>query len=514
MSTKKLNYEVLVFGAGPVGAAVALGLQQQGYTVCVCEKRSEKAVIIDAGRSINLSLSTRGIALLKELNVYKDLQSTLVPMVKRRFANGNTEAYREPLQSINRNLLTIELIKAAQASGVTFLYDIGFSREMFNEQTGECTFPTGESFKPRVIIGCDGVHGKISKFINPKEPERSSRASDWGYYELTIPACVANKMSRDQFTNFHIWPGKAPHKNEFIVGLPNCDGTITLTLFGLMQEVRGRMTKVDEMRTYLTSTYDGLDSGVEGLEEAVSGGFQTIFLNDHENLAGELGSTGTYVFLFGDAALGMEQFLGLAVNAGFEGAHRFLQHFHRAEALTKNDSFWRSQVHARNVMNAGVKALQNASNKNAASMRDGCDDPLGKAIRAVLEAKFSVKDINASKFESTHDWWSFCEVPLKVTEAVVAGQDRIVDSLKAMLLASRSMENREGEMLTAAETELVVGVATPQVEALFAERVRLQAAHSAAVEAGFAQPGPRNKHARLVSVGVIVAFYLFAAAIV
>jgi 2-polyprenyl-6-methoxyphenol hydroxylase-like FAD-dependent oxidoreductase len=68
--TGELAYEAVVFGAGPVGAAVALGLQQQGYSVVVFEKRSEQAVIIDAGKSINLSLSTRGNALLKELGVY------------------------------------------------------------------------------------------------------------------------------------------------------------------------------------------------------------------------------------------------------------------------------------------------------------------------------------------------------------------------------------------------------------------------------------------------------------
>jgi len=89
--SEDVNYDAVVFGAGPVGAAVALGLQQQGYSVCVFERRSEQAVIIDAGKSINLSLSTRGNALMKELGVYDELQSTLVPMVKRRFPNGSTE---------------------------------------------------------------------------------------------------------------------------------------------------------------------------------------------------------------------------------------------------------------------------------------------------------------------------------------------------------------------------------------------------------------------------------------
>ena len=137
---------------------------------------------------------------------------------------------------------------------------------------------------------------------------------------------------------------------------------------------------------------------------------QSIFLNEHESLAGEIGSTGTFVFLFGDAALGMEQFLGLAVNAGFEGVHRFLQNFAREGGRSKSKVFWQAQVKARNALNSGLLALQQASHKNAASMRDGCDDPVGKAVRAALESKYGHANINLSGFESTHDWWSYCEV--------------------------------------------------------------------------------------------------------
>jgi len=72
------DFDAVVYGAGPVGAAVALGLQQRGHRVVVREKRTEYEVIGDAGKSINLSLSTRGNALMKQLGVYEDLQSTVV----------------------------------------------------------------------------------------------------------------------------------------------------------------------------------------------------------------------------------------------------------------------------------------------------------------------------------------------------------------------------------------------------------------------------------------------------
>ena len=88
------DFDALVYGAGPVGAAVALGLQQRGYRVCVREKRTENQVVIDAGKSINLSLSTRGRALLTEIGAWADLESTLIPMVSRRFTDGSVERYR------------------------------------------------------------------------------------------------------------------------------------------------------------------------------------------------------------------------------------------------------------------------------------------------------------------------------------------------------------------------------------------------------------------------------------
>jgi len=485
------DFDALVYGAGPVGAAVALGLQQRGHSVCVREKRTEHQVVIDAGKSINLALSTRGRALLEQIGVYADLKPTMIPMVARRFANGSTEHYREPLQSINRNLLTIKLIQAAQAAGVKFEYGTGYAAGDVDATTGSVRLGEGRNCKPRVVVGCDGVHGKLCKLINPGEAPRSSRASEWGYYELSLPPDATASMSEDVFNNFHIWSGRGRWSAEFIVGLPNHDRSITLTLFALMDDMAGRFTTADggaeKFRQYLGEAYEGgLDGIVAGIDDAVARGFQRIWLNDHEHVAGELGSTGTFMFLFGDAALGMEQFLGLAVNLGFEGAHKgFLEHW--ARNGEKGDTFWRSLVRVRNHLNAGAKALQNASSKNAASMRDGCDDPLGKAVRAVLEAKHGTANIDTSAFESTHDWWSFCTVPLKVVEAVVEAQDEVVRAIKEDVRAARGGgDEADAGALSEEEREKVVALGASAVGKLVAMRMLLTKEHEARVQGCFA----------------------------
>jgi hypothetical protein len=273
--------DAVVYGAGPVGAAVALGLQQRGHRVCVREKRTEHQVVIDAGKSINLSLSTRGCAMLTEIGAYADLQSTLIPMVSRRFSDGSTESYREPLLSINRNLLTIKLIQAAEAAGVKFEYGTGYAPGDVDVATGSVRLDDGLRCKPRVIVGCDGVHGKVAKLINPGEAERSSRASEWGYYELSLPPEATADMSKDVFNNFHIWSGRGRWSAEFIVGLPNHDGSITLTLFALMSDMEARYAAADggadKFRQYLGEAYEGgLDTLATGIDEAVAGGFHSM----------------------------------------------------------------------------------------------------------------------------------------------------------------------------------------------------------------------------------------------
>ena len=144
-------------------------------------------------------------------------------------------------------------------------------------------------------------------------------------------------------------------------------------------------------------------------------------------------------------------------------------------------------VRARNHLNAGAKALQHASTLNAASMRDGCDDPLGKAVRAVLEAEHGTADIGDSAFESTHDWWSFCTVTLKVVEAVVEAQDETVRTIKEAIRAARGGgDGSDAGALSEEEKESVLALAAAAVGPLVAQRAQLANEHHAAVQACFA----------------------------
>ena len=60
------NQKLLIIGAGLCGSLLALRMAQRGYQVQLVEKRPDlRDVTQDAGRSINLSLSDRGLKALR-----------------------------------------------------------------------------------------------------------------------------------------------------------------------------------------------------------------------------------------------------------------------------------------------------------------------------------------------------------------------------------------------------------------------------------------------------------------
>ncbi|MFT5231770.1 MAG: kynurenine 3-monooxygenase, partial [Candidatus Azotimanducaceae bacterium] len=56
------NQKILIIGAGLCGSLLALRMGQRGFRVTLVEKRPDlRDANLDAGRSINLSLSDRGL---------------------------------------------------------------------------------------------------------------------------------------------------------------------------------------------------------------------------------------------------------------------------------------------------------------------------------------------------------------------------------------------------------------------------------------------------------------------
>ena len=84
---------LLIIGAGLCGSLLALRMAQRGYRITLVEKRPDlRKIDQDAGRSINLALSNRGLKALRLAGVEEAVKELCIPMHGRMIHDkkGNT----------------------------------------------------------------------------------------------------------------------------------------------------------------------------------------------------------------------------------------------------------------------------------------------------------------------------------------------------------------------------------------------------------------------------------------
>src|SRR5438874_7292403 len=139
---------VIIIGAGLAGSLLAIYLAKRGIAVDVYEARGDMRLEdVAAGRSINLALSDRGIAALRQIGMDEYTLAEAVPMNGRMIhsvAGGMrllpySGRKGEFINSVSRAGLNIALInEAAKYRGVRFHFDERCVD--FNCKTGEACF--------------------------------------------------------------------------------------------------------------------------------------------------------------------------------------------------------------------------------------------------------------------------------------------------------------------------------------------------------------------------------------
>ena len=118
--------QITLIGAGLAGCLLAIYLARRGFTVKVFERRPDmRKHDIPAGRSINLSLSERGIHALKDVGLFQKLQKQLISMPGRMLHSKNGtlqfQAYGRNASdvhySVSRAVLNRLLLDSAEATG-------------------------------------------------------------------------------------------------------------------------------------------------------------------------------------------------------------------------------------------------------------------------------------------------------------------------------------------------------------------------------------------------------------
>ncbi|MDH3682365.1 MAG: FAD-dependent monooxygenase [Acidimicrobiia bacterium] len=240
MSELGANGPIVVVGGGQAGSLLALYLAHQGHEVEVYESRPDlRRVDIDAGRSINLALATRGFVALGDVGLAETVDAITVPMAGR-MVHADGEVTFQPygldsddvIHSVSRSDLNAILLDAAEATGrVTTHFEhwchrIDFDRMVLTfspfgaiDDVTEVPFGT--------VFGCDGANSEIREdVLRANGGHRTIEPLDHGYKELTLPPSAGGGFRIDPH-GLHIWP-----RGEFmLIALANPEGDFTVTLF-------------------------------------------------------------------------------------------------------------------------------------------------------------------------------------------------------------------------------------------------------------------------------------------
>jgi len=318
--------EMAVVGAGQAGALLAIYLARQGHEVTIYESRPDlRRHDIDAGRSINLALATRGIVPLIDVGVIEYVDAITIPMRGRMIHATNDptpdlQPYgtkpHEVIHSVSRSDLNAILLDAAEATG---LVTIEFERRLESIDFGDSLlrFDDGSSEPFDVVFGADGAGSRVRKAITAQGA--CTFHTDWldhSYKELTLPPRTDGRHILDPHA-LHIWP-----RGEFmLIALANPEGDFTVTLFAP------------------TSTFEALDGPgeVDSFFENEFPDFAKLvpdlMQQFRENPTGRLGtlraSGWSYegrAVLVGDAAHAIVPFHGQGMNAAMESVRCLARH--------------------------------------------------------------------------------------------------------------------------------------------------------------------------------------------
>ncbi len=385
----KKTKHIVIIGAGLVGSMHAIFLARRGYQVSVYEQLPDiRKEAIPAGRSINLALANRGIDALDHLGLMEQVNKLLIPMQGRMLHDEagllKLQSYgqkpEEVIYSVSRAGLVSLLRDAAEATDkVEFFFkheclDIDFDND-------QVTVNNKPAMKSEIIdydylIGADGGGSQVRESMKDlNETEFSAELLDHSYKELNIPADSDGGFQLEKEA-LHIWP-----RNDFMmIGLPNPEGTFTLTLFMPNQGPVSFETVND--KTSLNKLFDDCFADVKPLIPDL----------EHDYFNNPTGYLGTIrcndwqyknVVLSGDAAHAIVPFHGQGMNAGFEDCVAM------EKALNQYHDDWQQAMPAfvENRMD-NSNAIADMALENYVEMRSSVNDPkfhLKKAIAFELE---------------------------------------------------------------------------------------------------------------------------------
>lgn len=311
---------VVIVGAGLTGPLLGMLLARLGYEVDIIEGRPD----IRAGgerslRSVNLTLSERGLRALREVGLEEEAITKLGQPLRARavhLANGTVNVLPyghtsdQVLHAVSRAGLSALLIDSAEKHyGVRFHFGVKcLEVDRVAPAVAGLETATGQRrrFTGDFVVGADGTYSTVRRFVQHGQfADLQMHYVPWRYKEIVI------REGLDP-TVLHAWP----RGDRMMFALPNLDGTLNGVCVLPAEETDGfdALDTPEQIRRAFDENFGDAVRLIPDLEEQIhrnpKAGFPTMLTSHWYH--------GDTVVLVGDSCHSVVPFFGQGMNAGFE----------------------------------------------------------------------------------------------------------------------------------------------------------------------------------------------------
>lgn len=431
----------IIIGAGLGGTLLACYLARRGYRVDVFERRPDpRSKGYAGGRSINLALSTRGLAGLAGVGLDSVVMERDAIAMRGRMMHGRdgATAYQpyssnpaDAINSVSRGGLNLTLLnEAARLDSVRMHFEHACIDVDIDRPAAVFERPGGGVVREEadLLLGVDGAFSAVrNRLMKTDRFEYEQTYLKHGYKELHIPPVAGREGGYAMEPSaLHIWP----RGGSMMIALPNRDGSFTCTLFWPYEGEHsfGERGAKGDVRSFFEREYPDAVPLMPTLEADYAA-----------NPVGSLVTVRSWpwqykgkVCILGDAAHAIVPFYGQGMNCAFEDCLALARCLddamgHQERAL--------ADFEAQRKPNAD--AIARMALDNFVEMRDKVGNPAFLYKKRVEQA---IHQLHPGTMVPQYNLVSFSTVPY--ADALARGQE--LDAIYERVIARVPREREEG----------------------------------------------------------------------